>query len=184
MPEADALRRTALVLVLAGLLWSLIEAVVSLWAGLQSGSVAILAFGLDSIVEFLAGAVLVWRLKTERDELESEAAERRAQRLLGLSFFLLAAYIVLHSGRQPAGMVARASSQPCGHWDCGCKRRRNDCPLHSQDAHRHPHAVPGVASRGHGKPLLRPPRPDHLGRPRPQYSLFTGGGPTPSQPSS
>ena len=105
MPEADALRRTALVLVLAGLVWSLIEAVVALWAGLQAGSVAILAFGLDSIVEFLAGAVLVWRLKTERDELESEAAERRAQRLLGLSFFLLAAYIVLHSGANLLGWL-------------------------------------------------------------------------------
>ena len=105
MPEADALRRTALFLVLAGLLWSLAEAGVSLWAGIQSGSVAILAFGLDSIVEFLAGAVLVWRLKTERDELESEAAERRAQRLLGLSFFLLAAYIVIHSGANLLGWL-------------------------------------------------------------------------------
>ena len=105
MPEADALRRTALVLVLAGLLWSLAEAGVALWAGLQSGSVAILAFGLDSIVEFLAGAVLVWRLKTERDELESEAAERRAQRLLGLSFFLLAAYIVIHSSANLLGWL-------------------------------------------------------------------------------
>ena len=105
VPEADALRRTALVLVLAGLVWSLIEAGVALWAGLQSGSVAILAFGLDSIVEFLAGAVLVWRLKTERDELESEAAERRAQRLLGLSFFLLAAYIVIHSGANLLGWL-------------------------------------------------------------------------------
>ena len=106
MPEADALRRTALVLVLAGLLWSLIRGRGRLCGqASKSGSVAILAFGLDSIVEFLAGAVLVWRLKTERDELESEAAERRAQRLLGLSFFLLAAYIVLHSGANLLGWL-------------------------------------------------------------------------------
>ncbi len=105
MPEADALRRTALILVLAGLLWSIVEAVVALWAGIQSGSVAILAFGLDSIVELLAGGVLVWRLRSEQDESESEAAERRAQRLLGLSFFLLAAYIVLHSGANLLGWL-------------------------------------------------------------------------------
>ena len=104
MIEADALRRTALTLVVAGLLWSVVEAVVSLWAGVQAGSVAMLAFGLDSIVELLAGGVLVWRLKTERDESEAEDAERRAQKLLGLSFFLLAAYIVLHSGANLMGL--------------------------------------------------------------------------------
>ena len=97
MQASDALRRTALILVLAGLLWNVVEAGVALWAGLQAGSVAILAFGLDSIVEILAGGVLVWRLRTERDESDAEAAERKAQKLLGLSFFLLAAYVTLHS---------------------------------------------------------------------------------------
>ena len=70
MLESDALRRTALILVLAGLLWNLVEAGVSLWVGVQAGSVAMLAFGLDSIVELLAGEVLVWRLRAERDELK------------------------------------------------------------------------------------------------------------------
>ena len=101
--ESDALRRTALVLVVAGLLWNLVEAGVAFWAGLQADSVAMLAFGLDSVVELLAGGVLVWRLKAERDEEEAEAAERRAQRLLGLSFFLLAIYVALHSGANLLG---------------------------------------------------------------------------------
>ena len=105
MLESDTLRRTALILVLAGLLWNLVEAGVALWAGIQAGSVALLAFGVDSIVELLAGGVLVWRLRTERDELEAEAAERRAQRLLGLSFFLLAVYVVLHSGANLLGWL-------------------------------------------------------------------------------
>ena len=103
--ESESLRRTALALVTAGLLWNLVEAVVALWAGAQAGSVALLAFGLDSVVELLAGGVLVWRLKTRLDESEAEAAERRAQRLLGLSFFLLAAYIVLHSGANLLGWL-------------------------------------------------------------------------------
>ncbi|MDE2900354.1 MAG: cation transporter [Chloroflexota bacterium] len=103
--NSESLRRAALLLVIAGLLWNLLEAVVALWAGLDAGSVAMLAFGLDSIVEFLAGGVLVWRLKTRLDESAAEAAERRAQRLLGLSFFLLAAYIVLHSGANLVGWL-------------------------------------------------------------------------------
>lgn len=103
--ESESLRRTALALVTAGLLWNVAEAGVALWAGAQAGSVALLAFGLDSVVELLAGGVLVWRLKTRLDESAAEAAERRAQRLLGLSFFLLAAYIVLHSGANLLGWL-------------------------------------------------------------------------------
>ena len=98
--EQASLRKTALILVLIGLAWNLIEAVVAFWAGIQSGSVAILAFGLDSIVELLAGGVLVWRLIAK-----SEEAEARAQKLLGLSFFLLAAYILLHSGSNLIGWL-------------------------------------------------------------------------------
>ena len=101
--EADSLRRTALVLVFVGLLWNLVEAGVSLWAGVLADSVAMLAFGMDSIVELLAGGVLLWRFKTEREEAEAEDAERRAQRLLGMSFYLLAVYIVLHSGASLLG---------------------------------------------------------------------------------
>ena len=103
--EADTLRRTALTLVVVGLAWNLVEAVVAFWAGLQAGSVAMLAFGLDSIVELIAGGVLVWRLRTGRNEEEAEAAERRAQRLVGFTFFLLAAYVVLHSGSSLAGWL-------------------------------------------------------------------------------
>lgn len=103
--ESGALRRIALLLVVAGLLWNLVEAGVAFWAGLQAGSVAILAFGLDSIVELLAGGVLVWRLTTDREGEDAEAAERKAQRLVGLTFFLLAIYVVLHSGANLLGWL-------------------------------------------------------------------------------
>ena len=103
--DNDTLRRTAFALVVAGLLWNLAEAVVGFWAGIQAGSAAILAFGLDSIVELFAGGVLLWRLKAEGDEEETEAAERRAQRLLGLSFYLLAVYVFIHSGASLLGWL-------------------------------------------------------------------------------
>ena len=105
MIEADSLRKTALLLVLAGLLWNIVEAGVGLWTGLRAGSVAMLAFGLDSVVELLAGAVLMWRLRAGRDESETEAADRRARKVLGLSFFLLAVYVVLHAGANLLGWL-------------------------------------------------------------------------------
>ena len=97
MVQADDLRRTALVLVSIGLAWNLVEAVVAFWAGARVGSVALIAFGLDSIIELFAGGVLVWRLRQEGEGHEDEAAELRAQRLVGITFFVLAGYVGLHS---------------------------------------------------------------------------------------
>ncbi len=101
--ETDSLRRAALVLVAVGLAWNLVEAVVALWAGLQAGSVAMLAFGFDSVVELTAGGVLVWRLRTRLDEESAESTERHARRLVGLTFFLLTAYVLLHSAANLLG---------------------------------------------------------------------------------
>ena len=105
MPQADDLRRTALVLVSIGLAWNLVEAGAGFWAGASVGSVALIAFGLDSVIELFAGGVLVWRLRQEGDEHESEAAERRAQRLIAISFFVLAGYVGLHSAASLAGLL-------------------------------------------------------------------------------
>ena len=95
--ESDTLRKSALTLVATGLVWNFLEAGVAFWAAAQSGSVALLAYGLDSVIEILAGGVLVWRLRTGLEESEAEAAEGRDRRLVALSFFLLAAYIAIHS---------------------------------------------------------------------------------------
>lgn len=105
MVGTHSLRRTALILVTATLLWNLGEAVVALWAGLGAGSVSLLAFGLDSVVELFAGGILMWRLTVSGEGEREEAAERRARRLVGLSFFFLAGYVVLHSGASLAGWL-------------------------------------------------------------------------------
>ena len=97
MLQTDNLRRAALILVSIGLAWNLVEVVIAFWAGARVGSVALFAFGLDSIIELFAGGVLVWRLRKEGDEHENEAAERRAQRLVGITFFVLAGYVGLHA---------------------------------------------------------------------------------------
>ena len=114
MEQHDTLRRTALILVWIGLVWNLAEAAAGFWAGVQAGSVSLLAFALDSIVELFAGGVLVWRLRAEGDGDAAEAAEQRARRLIGLTFFLLAGYVGLHSVASLAGWLPRPEPSLAG----------------------------------------------------------------------
>ena len=72
------------------------EAGVGIAVALASGSVALMGFGLDSLVEGASGGVLIWRLKAERRAVDADAIERldrTAHRLVGGSLFLLAAYV-------------------------------------------------------------------------------------------
>ena len=107
MEQTETLRRTALILVSIGLLWNLAEAVVAFWAGASARSVLLIAFGADSIIELFAGGVLVWRLTREQGGHDDEEAESRAQRLVGLTFFLLAAYVAVHSVASLVGWLPR-----------------------------------------------------------------------------
>jgi divalent metal cation (Fe/Co/Zn/Cd) transporter len=99
--------RIALWLVGATLAYNTVEAGIALWSGIRAGSIALVGFGLDSIIEFAAALVLYWRLKVEAggaDEEAVEAAESRVHRFVGYTFFALAAYVVIQAG----WMLARA----------------------------------------------------------------------------
>lgn len=72
--------------------YNVIEAVVSITAGLLAGSIALVGFGVDAVIESLSGAVMLWRLNVD-DHHRREEFERRALRLIGWSFFVLAAYV-------------------------------------------------------------------------------------------
>ena len=74
--------------------WNAVEAGVAISAGLAAGSVALTGFGLDSIVEVLAAVVVLWQLKGIAEE-----REQLALRLIGASFFALAAYVTATSIR-------------------------------------------------------------------------------------
>jgi divalent metal cation (Fe/Co/Zn/Cd) transporter len=89
-------KKKALVLVWIGELWNVLEATVAIWAALIASSVALLAFGLDSIIELFAGAVMIWRFWKERGETEGEV-EKISLRLIGMTFFLLAGFIAFES---------------------------------------------------------------------------------------
>ena len=69
----------------------MVEFGIAIGAGIAASSIALIGFGADSLVESLAGLVVVWRFGRRRVQLE--AAERRAQQLLATCFFLLAAYV-------------------------------------------------------------------------------------------
>jgi divalent metal cation (Fe/Co/Zn/Cd) transporter len=89
--------RRARLLAWAGIAWHGVEAAVALAAGLAASSVALIGFGADSLIEALAGCAVVWRFAGMR--AASEHAERRAQRLIAISFFVLAAYVSVEAMR-------------------------------------------------------------------------------------
>jgi len=80
--------------------WMTIEAVVALVAGIGAGSLVLVAFGLDSIIELISAGVLMWRLSTElrHGQAFSETAERLASRIGGVLLMTLATYVVLAAG--------------------------------------------------------------------------------------
>lgn len=96
-PGAVGLQRWALRLVALTLAWNVVEGVVALGSGLPAGSIALVGFGLDSFIEVFAAGVVLWRLLAT--DGADEAAERRAVFLIGISFFVLAGYMVLEAGR-------------------------------------------------------------------------------------
>lgn len=89
--------------------WNLVEGVIAVAAGVAAGSLALVGFGLDSFVEVFAGGVVLWHL------VDHGAAERgrRALRLIALSFFALASYVVAEAIRDLA-VGAEAGESPVG----------------------------------------------------------------------
>ena len=72
--------------------WNAVEGIVAITAGVATGSVALVGFGLDSFIEVLAGGVVLWQIAGV-----DENRERRALRLIGGSFFILALYVTVEA---------------------------------------------------------------------------------------
>jgi divalent metal cation (Fe/Co/Zn/Cd) transporter len=89
--ERDRLVRRAKALSWLSLAWMTIEGSVAITAALAAGSIALLGFGLDSVIEALASVIVIWRFTGPRRL--SDQAEERAQRLVAVSFLLLAPYV-------------------------------------------------------------------------------------------
>jgi divalent metal cation (Fe/Co/Zn/Cd) transporter len=107
--ERARLERRARLLAWGGNAWHVAEFAIAVAAGVVASSPALVGFGIDSLIEVLAGLVIVWLFSGGRGS--SLAAERRAQQLIAGSYFLLAAYVTVESLRDLAG-----GSRPDASW--------------------------------------------------------------------
>lgn len=98
--DRPALIRQAFLLEYVTLVWMAIEAAVAIGFGIAVGSLTLTAFGVDSLIELISAAVLVWRLTVELQHGVSfgEQAEKAASRIGGALLFALAAYVVGSAG--------------------------------------------------------------------------------------
>ena len=113
--ERARLTRRGFWLEYASMAWMTVEAAAAIAAGVIASSIALVGFGLDSVIEFAAAVVVVWQLRGE-----SEDRERRAVRLIGVTFFALAAYLAVESirdlisqarpGQSPAGIAVTSAA--------------------------------------------------------------------------
>jgi divalent metal cation (Fe/Co/Zn/Cd) transporter len=87
----------------------LVEFAIAVGAGVAAGSIALVGFGIDSLIESLAGFIIIWRFVSRRSL--SEAAERRAQQLVAASYAILVVYIVVEATRSLFG-----GEQPEASW--------------------------------------------------------------------
>ena len=98
--ERARLGRRARLLAATSVSYNLVEAVIAITAGVVAGSIALLGFGLDSVIEVSSGTVILWQFR----HALPQSRERQAQRLISLSFLALAAYVTVESVR---ALVAR-----------------------------------------------------------------------------
>jgi len=99
-PKSRAqLGRRAQLLAAASVAYNVVEGGVAISAGVVAGSIALIGFGLDSIVEVSSGLIVLWQFRHPLPE----SRERRALRLMAISFFGLAAYVTAESVRALAG---------------------------------------------------------------------------------
>ena len=93
--------------------WNSVEAVVAIGAGLLAGSIALVGFGLDSVIETAAGLIVLWRLRREvagAQDDHVEQAERVALRFVGLTFVALGLYVLYESAHKLWSREAPAES--------------------------------------------------------------------------
>jgi divalent metal cation (Fe/Co/Zn/Cd) transporter len=114
--ELARLTRRGFWLEYASMAWMTVEAAVAIASGIIASSIALIGFGLDSVIEFFAAAAVVWQLRGT----VSEERETRALRLIAVTFFVLAAYLAVESitdlvsqhrpGQSAAGIAVTAAA--------------------------------------------------------------------------
>jgi divalent metal cation (Fe/Co/Zn/Cd) transporter len=105
--RGDLIARVKLISWLS-LVWMTTEGVIGTIAGIMANSIALIGYGIDSTVTGVASAIIIWRFSGNR--VDSDDAEARAQRIVAITFFLLAPYIIVTAIHHlVAGSEAQAS---------------------------------------------------------------------------
>jgi divalent metal cation (Fe/Co/Zn/Cd) transporter len=89
--------------------WMAVEATVAIAAGLLAASIALVGFGLDSVIELISATIVIWQL---RGEITGQDRQTRAVRLIGVTFFALATYLAIDSIRDLAIQARPGESIP------------------------------------------------------------------------
>jgi len=108
--DLGRLRRRGFALEYFSVAWMIAEAGVAVTAGIVAGSVALTGFGLDSVIELASAAIVIWQL---RGETAGQDRDTRAVRLVGVTFFALAAYLTAE-GIASLVTAARPAPSPAG----------------------------------------------------------------------
>ena len=108
------LYRKGLFLEYLTVVYNVLEAIASIVLGGIASSIALIGFGLDSIIESLSGIVLIWRLRQhgKRSDVDEERIERRAVRFVAITFFILGSYVLVESIRKLVLNEAPEASLP------------------------------------------------------------------------
>lgn len=112
--SVERLRRRGLALAGLTIAWNVVEGIVAVAAGVAAGSIALVGFGFDSTVEVLSAWVVLWQFRAELRGGYDEARERRALRLIGVTFFVLAAYVSFEAVRDLFFLDAQAHESTIG----------------------------------------------------------------------
>lgn len=112
--------RRGLFLNYATLAYNSLEGLIAIGAGIAAGSIALVGFGVDSVIELVASVAAIWRLRADVDPVRRERAERLTLRMVGILFLALAMYVTYDAadallGREapresPVGVVLAAAS--------------------------------------------------------------------------
>ncbi len=107
-PDRSALVQRVKLISWLSLAWMTTEGAIGLAAGSTANSIALIGYGLDSTIEGIASVIIIWRFSGDR--IHSDAAEARAQKVVGATFFMLAPYVLASAiQRLAAGSHAKAS---------------------------------------------------------------------------
>ncbi|HEX6809710.1 MAG TPA: cation transporter [Gemmatimonadaceae bacterium] len=95
--DREALIQRGLQLNYLTLAYNVLEALLSLAAGVRSGSIALMGFGFDSVIEVAASGAAQWRLRADADRASRARVERLTARIIACSFLLLGIYVLTDS---------------------------------------------------------------------------------------